>query len=188
MSGLFSSTYNTRSILPDDLRYLRSDVPDHLTDSEISWLISHNIRTVIDLRGDEERSARPCRLQEDSRFIYHCCPVTGGNSIPASKNAVVESYICMVDRNMEIVLNTILNAESGVLYFCNAGKDRTGVVSAILLKKLGMDREYIIQDYLKSRDNLLELLMNYADKYHVNPEIIIPQRQYMEQFLDWLEK
>ncbi len=35
------------------------------------------------------------------------------------------------------IINTIMNADSNVMYFCGAGKDRTGVVSAIILRKLG---------------------------------------------------
>ena len=43
----------------------------------------------------------------------------------------------MVDERLHKTINFIFESKSNVLYFCNAGKDRTGVVSAILLYKSG---------------------------------------------------
>jgi hypothetical protein len=43
-----------------------------------------------------------------------------------------------------------------VLFHCSAGKDRTGVATALLLSALGVDRETIIQDYLASAENVAE--------------------------------
>ncbi len=64
---------------------------------------------------------------------------------PGSLEEVPVSYMeiasaaCMKD-----VFKTIANASGGVLYHCTAGKDRTGVVSAILLSFLGVSEEDII--------------------------------------------
>lgn len=188
MSSIFASTRNTRTLLPDDYRFLRSDVPAALTPEEISWLVNRNILTVVDLRTEQERNARPCCLETDNRFIYHSLPVTGGSRVPSRPDAVVESYIQMVDQNMDRILETILKAPTGVLFFCNAGKDRTGVVAALLLKRLGINREYIIQDYLESAENLREILMDFAKN---NPQtdirVITPERRYIESFLNYLE-
>lgn len=82
--SLLKNTLNTRTIIPDSLHYIRSDVPNNLTDEEIDWLISNNICTIVDLREDEERQQKKCRLIDDDRFCYHCMPVTGGNKIPVS--------------------------------------------------------------------------------------------------------
>ena len=115
-------------------------------------------------------------------------PVTGGNAIPAVPEEVACSYIRMADAAMDRIVETILNADTNVLYFCNAGKDRTGVVSAILLSRLGYDRQYILADYLASGENLREVLQAYARS---NPEadlrVITPQAAYMEAFLDWYQ-
>ena len=40
------------------------------------------------------------------------------------------------------------------MYFCNAEKDRTGVVTAIILSRPGYEKQYIINDYLLSAANL----------------------------------
>ena len=73
------------------------------------------------------------------------------------------------------------------LYFCNAGKDRTGVVSAILLTRLGYDREYIVADYMKSAENLRGTLEAFVkNRPDVDLNVITPQPAYMQDFLTWL--
>ena len=116
-------------------------------------------------------------------------PVTGGNTVPKSVDDVSKSHIKMVDEQMGRCIHTIMTADSNVLYFCNAGKDRTGVVSAILLHKLGMSREYIIKDYLKSKANLKDMLESFARQFsNINIDIITPQERYMNEFLEWLKE
>jgi len=187
MKSLLKSTKNTRAILPDSLQYIRSDIPSCLTRQEVQWLLDNNIITVIDLREDAERERKKCPLIDDQRFQYFCMPVTGGNAIPKSVDDVSKSYIKMVDEHMDEIIDTIMNAGTNVLFFCNAGKDRTGVVSAMILHKLGMNKDYIIMDYMESKENLREMLEEYAKAFsEVNIDVITPQERYMEEFLDWL--
>lgn len=189
MSLIFENTLNTRPILENSFKFIRSDVPTKVSEQEKQWLISNDVTTIVDLRTDEERAKKVCPLEKDDRFSYHCMPVTGGNVIPKSACDVSKSYINMVDSNLCSTIDFILNSESNVLYFCNAGKDRTGVVSAILLYRSGMDCQYIIDDYLKSAVNLKDMLQSFSKE---NPEvyinIITPTKRYIKEFLDWLMK
>lgn len=189
MNLMFRSTKNTRPILQDSLRYVRSDVPDKISEQETEWLVSENITTIVDLRTEEEREKRNCPLADDNRFQCFCMPVTGGDVVPKSVDDVSKSYIHMVDEQMRQIIGTIQQAETNVLYFCNAGKDRTGVVSAILLKMAGMDDEYIVSDYMKSKENLKPMLDAYAGKFpELDVRVITPQERYMREFLEWLEE
>ena len=96
-------------------------------------------------------------------------------------------YRQMVDEKMDKIIDTIMNTQSNVMYFCTAGKDRTGVVSAIILKRLGFSDEVIIDDYMKSKDNLMEMLMAYVRIHpEVDIEIITPHKENMEQLLKQL--
>lgn len=185
MGSMLKSTQNTRAILAESLRFVRSDVPDKITEQEVQWLIQNNIVTVIDLREESERAHRKCPLIDDPVFQYYCMPVTGGNAIPESVDEVSNSYIKMVDAQMDKIINTILTAETNVLYFCNAGKDRTGVVSAILLDKMGMGEDYIIADYMESEANLKNMLEAYAKQFpDVDIDVITPHERYMREFLE----
>ena len=93
----------------------------------------------------------------------------------------------MLDEKMEQIIDTIMNAESNVMYFCTSGKDRTGVVSAVILKRLGFSDEVIIDDYMQSKDNLMDMLLAYVDTHpEVDIEIIIPHRENMMNLLKQL--
>ncbi len=184
----FMSTRNTRPILQDSLRFIRSDVPAALTEDERQWLLDHDVTTLVDLRTPAERAQKPCPLEQDPTFCYHSLPVTGGNAVPPSPDKVTASYIAMADERMDAIIDTIMNAKTNVLYFCNAGKDRTGVVSAILLSKLGVGRQAIIEDYILSGSNLKDELRVFADRNPgIDLNVITPQAEYMHEFLDWYQ-
>ena len=184
MSSLLQSTRNTRALPTGTMRYIRSDVPENLTDKEIQWLLDNHITTMVDLRSDEEVVRKPCCFKEREGFTYFHFPVTGGGDTPKSLEHLHIVYRQMLDEQMEKIIDTIMNAESNVMYFCTAGKDRTGVVSAVILKRLGFSDEVIIDDYMKSKDNLMEMLTAYVSAHpEVDIEIIIPHRENMEQLL-----
>ncbi len=187
MALIFENTLNTRPILENSFRYIRSDVPTVVSEQEKQWLFSNDVTTIVDLRTDEEIAKKVCPLANDDRFLYHCMPVAGGNVIPKSIDDVSKSYINMVDSSLRSTIDFILNSKSNVLYFCNAGKDRTGVVSAILLFKAGMSKQYIISDYMKSKTNLKSMLEDYAKQMsEVNIDVITPNERYIKEFLEWL--
>lgn len=187
MSSLLQSTRNTRILPTGTMKYIRSDFPENLTGQEVRWLLDNNVTTIIDLRSDEEAAKKPFCLKGKKEFNYFHFPVTGGGDTPKSLEHLYEVYRQMMDEKMEKIIDTIMNAESKVMYFCTAGKDRTGVVSAIILKRLGFSNKVIIDDYMESKDNLMDMLTEYAHSHpEVDIEIIIPHRENMEQFLKQL--
>ena len=188
MPSLLESTANTRQVLPGSFRYLRSDAPLSPTARDIAFLLAHGVTTLIDLRSDAEVQRRPCPLADDPRFTYHRMPVTGGNAMPSSVEDVPRSYLRMVDGQMACILRTITEAASGVMYFCTAGKDRTGVVSALLQRQAGLPREAIVADYVQSRENLREMFAEFLQSHpDIDVAIYTPAPQYMAQFLEMLE-
>ena len=189
MYSLLQSTSNTRAVLPGSLRLLRSDALISPTEADIDFLLASGVSTLVDLRSSEELLRRPCPLAAHERFAYLHLPVTGGNALPASPDEVPRSYIRMVDAQMDRILQTIASAEPGVLFFCTAGKDRTGVVSALLQRHAGLSREAIVADYMRSGRNLQERLCAFAALHpEIDPDIYTPRPVCMERFLDWLDK
>lgn len=188
MSSLFKSTLNTRTLPVGEFRYIRSDVPLLLSDEEIQWLLSHNVTTLVDLRSLEEVERKPCYLKETEGFTYYHLPVAGGGDTPKSREHLHEVYRGMIDEQMDLILETILGATSNVMYFCTAGKDRTGVVSALLLKKLGVKEDLIIEDYMMSKENLSDMLTGYVQEHpEVDIEIIIPHEENIRKVLRFEE-
>lgn len=187
MSSILQSTKNTRSLPTGEMKYIRSDFPENLCDNEIRWLLDNNITTLVDLRSDEEIAEKPCSLKEHDGFKYFHLAVTGGGNTPKSLEHLYTVYRKMLDEKMEKIINTIMNAESNVMYFCTSGKDRTGVVSAIILKRLGFSDEVIIDDYMQSKDNLIDMLTSYVRNHpETDIEIIIPHKENMERLLELL--
>ena len=185
MPSLLQSTRNTRPLPTGDLRFIRSDCPDNLTDGEVAWLRQNHVTTVVDLREKEEYERTPCRLETEAGFTFYHLPVTGGGDTPKSPEDVASVYLGMLDEQMDRIIRTILEAKSNVLYFCGAGKDRTGVVSAILLKKLGFDRQVIVDDYMKSKENLLDFLTAYVKAHpQVDIRTILPNENTIKKVLD----
>ena len=156
MASLFKTTFNTRWLPTGDHRYIRTDYPGELTDEEVEWLRSHNVLTVVDLRKEEEYSKLPCRLENEKSFTYYHLPVSGGDVVPKTPEDIIKAYLFMIDKDLDNIVDTILNAKTGVIYFCASGKDRTGVTSAAILRRLGFDDKTIIDDYMISRANLIE--------------------------------
>lgn len=188
MGSLFRSTLNTRALPAGDMRYLRSDAPLALADDEIRWLRDNHITTLVDLRSDEEIIRKPCCLQGKEGFRYIHLPVTGGGDTPRSREHLHQVYRGMVDAQMERILETILQAESNVMYFCTAGKDRTGVVSALLLRRLGLSTEAITADYMQSLPNLEGMLRAYVLSHpEVDIDIILPREENILRLLQALE-
>ncbi|WP_430591388.1 family 1 glycosylhydrolase [Humidisolicoccus flavus] len=118
-----------------------------------------NVTTVIDLRTDAERTGHPSMLSESTRVVH----------IPllSDLNAHVESgamdlasvYEGMIEHRgdaLVAVLQEVIGARDAVLVHCTAGKDRTGVVVALLLALLGVGDEAIIANYAESESRLSE--------------------------------
>jgi protein tyrosine/serine phosphatase len=52
----------------------------------------------------------------------------------------------------------LADATVPAVYHCAAGKDRTGVVSAVILGLLGIDDEIIVADYALTQENLDQII------------------------------
>ena len=84
--------------------------------------------------------------------------------------------------------NILNEAKTGIIYYCNAGKDRTGVVTALILSLLGVDRDEIVQDYLASGVFLKDMLQSYSKGQKDLFNIINPRSETMYGLLDYIDK
>lgn len=71
--------------------------------------------------------------------------------------------------SIKLVMKTILDSEGAIAIHCHAGKDRTGIIIALLGLLIGTDRETILLDYLASEmdsnPSYLEIVFNLVDKF-----------------------
>jgi protein-tyrosine phosphatase len=132
----------------------RSGALHALTDADHERLRTLGVRVAVDLRPPEEQAAEPTNAP-----FLHIVPVPlmrGERTSDPSALANGDGYLR--DRYTEIVLDrasdigTIfrwLARDNGLpaVIHCAAGKDRTGVVSAVLLLALGVDEPTVLDDY-----------------------------------------
>ena len=115
-------------------KILRSDVQNYPSDNDISLLKKHNILTIIDMRGKKDVLKKPSGFADKEGFVYINIPIDEGSGIPESVDVVSKTYMNIAQsKNMVQVFQSIASASHGVMINCTAGKDRTGVVCAVLL-------------------------------------------------------
>ncbi|WP_283193363.1 tyrosine-protein phosphatase [Rhizobium sp. AN80A] len=136
---------------------LRGDALHDLSAADIEALLGHGLATVIDLRNAHEIAAQANPFVGHDRVRYHNTPVFSALA-PVEMMAEASLSFDMGDRYCQAidkcrpaiaeVLNIIAEAPEGaVLFHCSAGKDRTGVIAALLLANAGVDETTIIEDY-----------------------------------------
>jgi protein-tyrosine phosphatase len=197
---LLSNTLNTRDLGGYPIAYgkattykafLRSDVPIQVSNDDIELLLSNNITTIVDLRSDDEVQSKPCALKDNKNFQYYHCKIQGDGCLPASVQAVPDSYFEMADEQKTVlnIMRVFAKAKGGVLYHCTAGKDRTGVISALLLLLSGVCKTDILADYQISNAYLGSMIQQFCkNNKDVDVNIITPKIEYMEKFLDMFEQ
>ncbi len=133
---------------------LRSDNLDKLTAADQQALLDYGVRHVVDLRSLPEIQLKPDVFAQSAHVTYHHLPLIehgpemdAADALPSHR----EQYAFYLDRcqpAIKSILETICAAnEGGVVFHCAIGKDRTGVIAALLLSLAAVDAEIITEDY-----------------------------------------
>ena len=187
--SLLESTENTRPV--GHYRAVwRSDAPHSPTKEDIRILREKQITTLLDLREDASVRKHPCTLAGMAEFRYLRCPITEGSGLPASPELVPVSYLEIAESPGTLqALREIADAPAGVCFFCTAGKDRTGVLSALLLLLAGAEDGEIVSDYLRTKEFAAGRLAAVRELFpEADPKIYTPCTAHMETFLRLLRK
>jgi protein tyrosine/serine phosphatase len=147
---------------------VRSDNIRLLTDAGWRALADHGVTRIVDLRWPEELAADSPR--EVDIDVVHVSVL--GDSFDADYVAELDAHLASVDdvsdhyawsyvdfleRNRErfgAAVAAVADADGVAVVHCMGGKDRTGLVTALLLRLAGVGRETIGADYALSGDNL----------------------------------
>jgi protein-tyrosine phosphatase len=131
---------------------VRSDHVGLLNASGREALQAYGISTVIDLRSDGEvsRSPSPFAAGVGTTYLHRALiDDSNMNNIGDSKD-MLERYLYIINHRPQAfaeVFMALAHAQGGVLFHCFAGKDRTGLVAAMLLALAGVSPEDIAADY-----------------------------------------
>jgi protein-tyrosine phosphatase len=143
-------------------RLYRSDALHHLSAADVARVRDElGIGTVIDLRSTAElRGEGRGPLAAEPIGFHHLPLFDGEQSRPESWPALAtlaDRYFLLAELAKAPIARLIAllsGADGPAVYHCAAGKDRTGVVSAVLLGLLGVPDEVIVADYAATQENL----------------------------------
>jgi protein-tyrosine phosphatase len=159
---------------------LRADDLSQLNDAGLRALADYGVETVIDLRWRVETLRHPSPIpsalpQVQYRQVSLLTP-TEDEWRERSVDATKELWNCVVLEQVRLELREVLQsiaaaAPGPLLFHCIAGKDRTGLVAALLLALADAVPEAIAHDYALSSANLRDgYLARYA---HLEPGEIL---------------
>jgi len=141
----------------------RSDSLHRLTEADLEAASSLGIRTIIDLRSTAELD-RQGRFARADDVAFHHLPLFEEHS-PTFKPLEAndpepppgEGYVEMAWRARDAIahaVRVIAEGDYAVVFHCAAGKDRTGILAALVLSSLGVPDDAIIADYHLSERSL----------------------------------
>lgn len=194
--SLLKTTLNTRELGGYRIRgkkaytkyntIIRSDIQKHPSEEDLDFLRERNITTIIDMRGRKDVEKAPGGFVSAEGFDYYNIPIDEGSGVPESVEAVPNSYLeIAAAKNMARVFKTIASSPAGVMFNCIAGKDRTGVVSALILLLCDVSEEDIIFDYMLTKECNKERLELIHKKFpDIDMNIMIPNEKNIRKFLD----
>jgi len=151
---------------------VRADSVHQLSQEGWQALVEHGIRTVIDLRGDHEREDDPpAELPVDVVHVPFMeaseaeweeigeeieAAAAAAPDVAASTRDVYLIFLERFEANVARAVRAVADAPAGgIVIHCVGGKDRTGLLSAFLLRLAGVDDATIAADYALSEERLL---------------------------------
>ena len=152
---------------------VRADSVQHLTPAGQRALVDYGVRTIVDLRRHDERTRDvplelPVELvhvplddwhHEEIRLVWR-----GGGDDEAGVRAAYGLMTEELAPNFVQAIEAVADAPpGGVVVHCYAGKDRTGLTCAMLLRLAGVGPEDIAADYGLSGENIRQLIEPWAN-------------------------
>lgn len=160
----------------------RSDALNALTPDGLDAVAATDIGVIVDFRTPEERTAAPDRLPTDREYRVVQLSILEGAMADLAKQALSDGaaatpeqlaqvaasvpslgdmYVGMLQHGApqfaevaKLIAASNDDTASAVLVHCTAGKDRTGVATALMLDAAGVDRAAVIADYASSEEHL----------------------------------
>jgi protein-tyrosine phosphatase len=163
-------------------RLFRADSLSRLTRSDVAILRELGIVTVIDLRTVLEADTQGRFPENVDGVAYHHLPLT--DTLPGEEESpdwgrsafVTARYLAMLSEGAETVSAAIRLLADPIrqpaVFHCSVGKDRTGVLSGIVLGFLGVPDDVIVDDYALSYEAMLRILENLKERYPDAAEIV----------------
>jgi protein-tyrosine phosphatase len=183
----------------------RSSALEELSSRDVRLLINDiGLRTVIDLRSADDRETAQSLLDTPVRYIN--LPISRGEPTtslerPMGADGRVDmpriygTYLEVSAPSISEIISELTSGATPAVFHCAAGKDRTGVVAAILLSAVGVTRDAVIADFMETESVLADIIAYlqrrpaYADiVLRFPPGTMDVDPKFMSDFLDDVER
>jgi len=184
-------------------RLFRADDLGHLTDSDLHYLSSIPLHSIVDFRSGEEIKDTPDKVPSSVHNDYHLTISPGNLSIEHIKanlnsidfnqymedlNVLLVSDSACISRYREFFKILQDKDNASVLYHCSAGKDRTGMATALILYSLGVDEDTIMNDYLLSNVYLKDKYAPMKERFPQLAPMLSVKAEYLQAGLDKIKE
>lgn len=170
-----NTNYNIKKVYDFRLKDERKAIPDptFIGAEQIDFSLSDDNITLVPYPHEKvEGGDQAFQALQDIMYLY-CESGTALDNMKGMYRALVTKPYAL--KQYSIFLNDLLNVKNGcTIYHCFAGKDRTGIATVFILMALGVKREYIIKDYMSTKEYLLNTIKKYHGQY-ADLEILYPE-------------
>jgi len=150
---------------------IRADNLCRLTAHGRAALMRYGVRTAIDLRGPSEHPIEHDpfsheELREVDRVDIPLLTKAFWRGWPGLMDGHEADLLCLEtcrESIAAVVTAVAVAPEGGVVIYCHAGKERTGLAAALLLELAGVDRATIAHEHAASDDHLAPLYAAWLD-------------------------
>lgn len=208
----FSYIRNNDNLKIKENSFLRSNNINEFEKKDIEKLQKkYNIKTILDLRDKIEVDNNPNNI---SNIKYYNIPLFQKKSKKKNKVSnkqlvskvpnIYETYMQMIEskdakKQLKKILKVIMNKKNNcILFHCTYGKDRTGVVSLLILTMLNVDINIIKKDYLFSNQYMKDIAKNKYKKYLEKTrneeyakqmqEVYLVKKEYLDYIIDYMNR
>jgi protein-tyrosine phosphatase len=154
-------------------RLLRSGTLQDLTAGDVTYLVKFvGVRTVVDLRLSDEAEREGSALSDIPAVRYFSLPLSSAGNIrsdmvaDATEMDIVGHYLALLEGSASNIVSAVRifadEVDLPTVFHCAAGKDRTGVLAAVVLDAVGVSSEAIIADYALTAQRMRQISARLA--------------------------
>lgn len=153
-------------------KIIRSENLSRLTENDFQKLEEIGVKTVIDLRTEKEHGKKPTEwIGEHPPQFYHFPVGHAENEWFKKQRSLVTKNRFTEEQSLELMkdgyrmildegtdsyrqlMEVVLDEDNWpILIHCNAGKDRAGIATTLILEALGVERDVIMEEFLMTNE------------------------------------
>jgi protein-tyrosine phosphatase len=198
----------------------RSNQLSEIPEADMEKLAGLNLKTDFDLRTAEEREVRPDELPPGVKYVWldvladvdqagpamleklmkdpkAANAALGGGKAEAGFQESYRQFVSLPSAQKafrQLFLSLGDQTQLPALFHCTTGKDRTGWAAAALLTLLGVPKDVVMEDYLRSNDYIIPKYQKVIDAFvesggdaSIPPAILGVKKEYLEAAFDEME-